>query len=62
MEFWGIEIKPGSPLKVEPEDGYMIHVSQVSLGESNEVKNETVHVYVKVSRPNFQHKKYTCTH
>lgn len=25
----GIEIKPGKPTKVEQEDGYMIHVSQV---------------------------------
>lgn len=27
--FVGIEIKPGKPTKVEQEDGYLIHVSQV---------------------------------
>ncbi|CAN8320362.1 unnamed protein product [Cochlearia groenlandica] len=48
MEFWGIEIKPGSPLMVEPEDGYIIHVSQIALGESKKVKDESVSVYVKV--------------
>ncbi|ESQ51249.1 hypothetical protein EUTSA_v10017218mg [Eutrema salsugineum] len=48
MEFWGIEIKPGSPIKVELEEGYLIHVSQVTLGDSKKVKDEIVSLYVKV--------------
>ncbi|KAF8086417.1 hypothetical protein N665_0626s0009 [Sinapis alba] len=48
MEFWGIEIKPGKPIKVEQEDGYMIHVSQIALGEFKNVGDKTVQVYVKV--------------
>ncbi|XP_013747071.2 histone deacetylase HDT4-like isoform X1 [Brassica napus] len=48
MEFWGIEIKPGKPTKVEQEDGYMIHVSQIAIGEFNKVGDKTVQVFVKV--------------
>lgn len=45
----GIEIKPGKPLTVEPEDGYIIHVSQVTLGELKKTKeDENVPIYVKV--------------
>ncbi|KAJ4903128.1 Histone deacetylase HDT4 [Raphanus sativus] len=48
MEFWGIEIKPGKPTKVEQEDGYLIHVSQIAIGEFNKVGDKTVQVFVKV--------------
>ncbi|KAL1209508.1 Histone deacetylase HDT4 [Cardamine amara subsp. amara] len=49
MEFWGIEIKPGKAFMVEPEDGYVIHVSQVALGETKKLKeDENVPVYAKV--------------
>lgn len=48
MEFWGIEIKPGKPIKVEQEDGYIIHVSQITIGEFKKVGDKTVQVYVKV--------------
>ncbi|KAJ0260160.1 Histone deacetylase HDT4 [Hirschfeldia incana] len=48
MEFWGIEIKPGKPTKVEQEDGYMIHVTQIAIGEFNKVGDKTVQVFVKV--------------
>ncbi|CAH8361221.1 unnamed protein product [Eruca vesicaria subsp. sativa] len=48
MEFWGIEVKPGKPIKVEQEDGYMIHVSQIALGEIKKLGDKTVQVYVKV--------------
>ncbi|CAA7017996.1 unnamed protein product [Microthlaspi erraticum] len=48
MAFWGIEIKPGNPIKVEANDGYFIHLSQVTLGESKKVKDEIVPVFVKV--------------
>ncbi|GFQ05626.1 histone deacetylase hdt1 [Phtheirospermum japonicum] len=34
MEFWGVEVKPGVPLKVEPHQGQLIHVSQAALGEA----------------------------
>ncbi|CAN6842067.1 unnamed protein product [Brassica oleracea] len=44
----GIEIKPGKPTKVEQEDGYMIHVSQIAIGEFNKVGDKTVQVFVKV--------------
>ncbi|EOA28097.1 hypothetical protein CARUB_v10024279mg [Capsella rubella] len=47
MEFWGIEVKPGKPLMAEPEDGYMIHVSQVSIDLSKVNEDENVLVYVK---------------
>ncbi|XP_075519988.1 histone deacetylase HDT1-like isoform X2 [Primulina tabacum] len=38
MEFWGVEVKPGEPLKVQPEFGKLIHISQAALGEVKDVK------------------------
>uniref|UniRef100_A0A7N0TMB9 Nucleoplasmin-like domain-containing protein n=2 Tax=Kalanchoe fedtschenkoi TaxID=63787 RepID=A0A7N0TMB9_KALFE len=46
MEFWGVEVKAGQPLKVSPGEGKVIHLSQASIGESR--KDESVPVYVKV--------------
>lgn len=46
MEFWGVEVKPGKPLKVQPDEFYLIHLSQASLGESK--SSETVPIFVKV--------------
>ncbi|CAH2060408.1 unnamed protein product, partial [Thlaspi arvense] len=43
-----IEIKAGSPFKFKQEDGYVIRVTQVTLGESKKVKDEAIHLYVKV--------------
>ncbi|ANM62649.1 histone deacetylase-related / HD-like protein [Arabidopsis thaliana] len=49
MEFWGIEIKPGKPFKVIQKDGFMVHASQVTLGDVEKVKkDETFAVYVKI--------------
>ncbi|XP_010521700.1 PREDICTED: histone deacetylase HDT1 isoform X2 [Tarenaya hassleriana] len=53
MEFWGVEVKPGKPLKIEAEDGYMIHVSQAAMGESKNGKNECVPLYVKTGDQKF---------
>ncbi|KAK7262209.1 hypothetical protein RJT34_29772 [Clitoria ternatea] len=50
MEFWGVEVKAGQSVKVdpmEPSGGY-IHLSQVSLGEVKKDKIEPVVLYVKV--------------
>ncbi|XP_047329028.1 histone deacetylase HDT2-like [Impatiens glandulifera] len=34
MEFWGVEVKAGETLKVVPEEGSIIHISQAALGDS----------------------------
>ncbi|KAF5751594.1 histone deacetylase HDT1-like [Tripterygium wilfordii] len=48
MEFWGVEVKAGEPLKVTPEEDTLIHVSQAALGESKKDKGkEAVPLYVK---------------
>ncbi|KAG8374158.1 hypothetical protein BUALT_Bualt11G0101700 [Buddleja alternifolia] len=49
MEFWGVEVKSGEPLKVLPGDGMVLHLSQASLGEVKKEKgNESVCLYVNV--------------
>ncbi|XP_073225506.1 histone deacetylase HDT1-like isoform X2 [Cicer arietinum] len=52
MEFWGIEVKPGQSVNVDPNDeleGY-IHISQVALGEIKKDKSiEPVVLYLKVA-------------
>ncbi|KAL9676383.1 hypothetical protein QQ045_004597 [Rhodiola kirilowii] len=48
MEFWGVEVKAGVPLKVSPGEGKVIHLSQASIGESKKGNNESVPVHVKV--------------
>ncbi|XP_039052256.1 histone deacetylase HDT1-like [Hibiscus syriacus] len=45
MEFWGIEVKAGQSIKADPGAGYVIHLSQASLGESKN-KGESVPLYV----------------
>ncbi|PPR83060.1 hypothetical protein GOBAR_AA37657 [Gossypium barbadense] len=47
MEFWGIEVKSGQPIKADPGANYVIHLSQASLGESKN-KAESVPLYVNV--------------
>uniref|UniRef100_A0A165A9Q3 C2H2-type domain-containing protein n=1 Tax=Daucus carota subsp. sativus TaxID=79200 RepID=A0A165A9Q3_DAUCS len=54
MEFWGVEVKAGEPLHVAPEDGELIHISQVALGEVKNVKSAN---YVPV-RLQVDDKKY----
>ncbi|GMH26321.1 hypothetical protein Nepgr_028164 [Nepenthes gracilis] len=46
MEFWGVEVKSGEPMKVEPGTGMILHISQACLGEVKKDKsNEYVHLY-----------------
>ncbi|KAK2643542.1 hypothetical protein Ddye_025305 [Dipteronia dyeriana] len=48
MEFWGVEVKAGQPLKVKPTFDNIIHLSQASLGESKKEKGkDSVPVFVK---------------
>ncbi|KAJ4970731.1 hypothetical protein NE237_003830 [Protea cynaroides] len=48
MEFWGVEIKAGESLKVNPGDDMILHLSQASLGEVKNKGNESVPLYVKI--------------
>ncbi|KAI3471984.1 hypothetical protein Pfo_028672 [Paulownia fortunei] len=49
MEFWGVEVKSGEPLKVTPGDGMVLHLSQACLGEPKKEKgNESVYLFVNV--------------
>ncbi|XP_070675667.1 histone deacetylase HDT1-like [Malus domestica] len=47
MEFWGVEVKAGEPLKVVPEESYVIHLSQATLGELKKGGDQCV-IHVKV--------------
>ncbi|PIA54780.1 hypothetical protein AQUCO_00900987v1 [Aquilegia coerulea] len=38
MQFWGVEVKAGEPLKVEPDDNTLLHLSQAALGEPKKDK------------------------
>ncbi|XP_062082874.1 histone deacetylase HDT1-like [Humulus lupulus] len=53
MEFWGVEIKAGEPLKIEPDDDMVIHLSQAVLGETKSKGGETVYLYVKIADQKF---------
>ncbi|KAL3839760.1 hypothetical protein ACJIZ3_024351 [Penstemon smallii] len=49
MEFWGVEVKSGEPLKVAPGDGMVLHLSQACIGELKKEKgNESVCLFVNV--------------
>ncbi|XP_065867698.1 histone deacetylase HDT1 isoform X3 [Euphorbia lathyris] len=50
MEFWGVEVKAGVPLKVHPDyQEAVIHLSQATLGESKKEKgNESVVLSLKI--------------
>ncbi|KAL2989873.1 hypothetical protein AAZX31_11G163800 [Glycine max] len=51
MEFWGVEVKVGQTVTVDPMDPVdsYIHISQVALGEAKKEKpNESVVLYLKV--------------
>ncbi|XP_042514141.1 histone deacetylase HDT1-like [Macadamia integrifolia] len=49
MEFWGVEVKAGQTLKVNPGDDKILHLSQASLGEVKKDKgNDSVPLYVNV--------------
>ncbi|TKY62040.1 Histone deacetylase HDT1 [Spatholobus suberectus] len=48
MEFWGVEVKSGEFLKVDPGDDKIIHLSNACLGEVTKDKGgESVALYVK---------------
>ncbi|WCJ41709.1 Histone deacetylase HDT1 [Euphorbia peplus] len=46
MEFWGVEVKAGAPLKVSPDESCCIHLSQAALADSKK-GNESVCIYLK---------------
>ncbi|RWR82512.1 histone deacetylase HDT2 [Cinnamomum micranthum f. kanehirae] len=50
MEFWGVEVKAGQPIKCDPAtDGKLLHLSQASLGEVKKDKgSDSVPLSVKV--------------
>ncbi|KAF7119303.1 hypothetical protein RHSIM_Rhsim13G0105400 [Rhododendron simsii] len=49
MEFWGVEVKAGEPVKVMPEAGQIIHVSQAAMGEGKKGKgNDHIPLHVKI--------------
>ncbi|XP_021654734.2 histone deacetylase HDT1 [Hevea brasiliensis] len=49
MEFWGVEVKAGEPVKVTPDAESIIHLSQAALGESKKEKgNEPVPLFLKI--------------
>ncbi|KAL9150105.1 hypothetical protein ABFS82_12G147800 [Erythranthe guttata] len=49
MEFWGVEVKSGEPLKVVPGDGMVVHLSQACLGELKREKgNGSVYLFLNV--------------
>nr|XP_019578713.1 PREDICTED: histone deacetylase HDT1-like [Rhinolophus sinicus] len=53
MEFWGVEVQAGKPLKVSPEEGTIVHISHASLGECKGKKGEAVTLNVKVGDKKF---------
>lgn len=49
MEFWGIEVKTGESLKVDPGVDKILHLSQASLGEVKKEKgNESATISLKI--------------
>ncbi|XP_047331135.1 histone deacetylase HDT1-like [Impatiens glandulifera] len=48
MEFWGVEVKAGKPLKVTPEVGKLVHISQAALGEFKGKGGEIVPLRLKI--------------
>ncbi|XP_057955423.1 histone deacetylase HDT1-like isoform X2 [Malania oleifera] len=48
MEFWGVEVKPGQPLEVNPDFTKIIHLSQAALGESKDKGKESIPLFVKI--------------
>lgn len=52
MLFWGVEVKSGEPLEVEPDDGYILHLSQACIGETKKDKGgkDPIHLYVNIDK------------
>ncbi|EYU36980.1 hypothetical protein MIMGU_mgv1a011305mg [Erythranthe guttata] len=54
MEFWGVEVKAGQTLKIHPEEGKLIHISQAALGEVKDVKGaKNVPLRLRIDLKNF---------
>ncbi|XP_024009551.1 histone deacetylase HDT1 [Eutrema salsugineum] len=53
MEFWGVEVEAGKPLKVTPKEDTLVHISHASLGDCKNKKGDTVPLYVKVGDKKF---------
>ncbi|KAJ0243981.1 Histone deacetylase HDT3 [Hirschfeldia incana] len=48
MEFWGVEVKCGQPLRVDPGEDMIVHISLAALGEKKNGGNEPVKLYLEV--------------
>ncbi|XP_023637399.1 histone deacetylase HDT3 isoform X2 [Capsella rubella] len=48
MEFWGVEVKQGAPLHVDPGVDMLVHISQAALGENKNNVNEPIKLYLRV--------------
>jgi len=48
MEFWGVKVKSGVSLPVDPGTDMLLHISQVALGEKKNNGSEPVKIYLKV--------------
>ncbi|KAL0537862.1 hypothetical protein IC582_026853 [Cucumis melo] len=49
MEFWGVEVKPGQALSVQPGDMNYVHLSQATLGDLKKDKaNDPVTIFLKI--------------
>uniref|UniRef100_A0A1J3GM30 Histone deacetylase HDT3 n=1 Tax=Noccaea caerulescens TaxID=107243 RepID=A0A1J3GM30_NOCCA len=48
MEFWGVEVKSGVSLPVDPGTDRLLHISHAALGEKKNNGSEPVRVYLKV--------------
>ncbi|CAN6917150.1 histone deacetylase HDT1 [Brassica napus] len=53
MEFWGVEVQAGKPLKVTPGYDSIVHISHASLGDCKGKKGEAVTLNVKVGDKKF---------
>ncbi|KAL0736673.1 hypothetical protein Bca4012_012883 [Brassica carinata] len=48
MEFWGVEVKSGEPLRVDPGEDMIVHISLAALGEKKNGGNVPVRLHMKV--------------
>ncbi|PSR95234.1 Histone deacetylase [Actinidia chinensis var. chinensis] len=54
MEFWGVEVKAGESLKVTPDEGRVIHISQAALGKGKKEKgNDIMPLWVLINGEKF---------
>ncbi|PSS14313.1 Histone deacetylase [Actinidia chinensis var. chinensis] len=54
MEFWGVEVKAGESLKVTPDEGRVIHISQAALGKGKKEKgNDIMPLWVLINGKKF---------